>query len=133
MKRACLVDFQTLERFIRDALCAAGCRDDDAALCADVILAADRQGIDSHGVGRFKPIYMDRIFSGQVDPKAQPVIAREGPTTAVVDGRNGMGQVASAFAMNLAVRKARDLGLGMVAVRGSNHYGIAGYYVRMAA
>jgi L-2-hydroxycarboxylate dehydrogenase (NAD+) len=129
----CLIDFATLERFMADALHAAGVPEKGAAVCADVISAADKFGIDSHGVNRFKSIYMDRIASGQIDPKAEFEIIRQGPTTAVVDGRNGMGQVVSKAAMQIAIDKAKQFGMGMAAVRNSNHYGIAGYYVRMAA
>ncbi len=129
----CLIDFDTLTRFMADALHAAGVPKPDAEICADVLSAADRYGIDSHGVSRFKPIYMDRIRSGQIDPKGQSEIVHEGPTTAVLDGHNGMGQVASKRAMQAAIDKANRFGMGMAVVRNSNHYGIAGYYVRMAA
>jgi len=57
---------------------------------------------------------------------------REGPTTAVIDGHNGLGQVIACRAMRMAIDKAKQYGLGMVAVRNSNHYGIAGYYPLMA-
>jgi LDH2 family malate/lactate/ureidoglycolate dehydrogenase len=131
--KKCLIGFSALERFMANALTAAGVSEPDAAICADVISAADKFGIDSHGVSRFKSIYMDRIRSGQIDPKGKSEIVREGPATAVMDGRNGMGQVVSKRAMQTAIDKAKQLGMGMVSVRNSNHYGIAGYYVRMAA
>jgi L-2-hydroxycarboxylate dehydrogenase (NAD+) len=59
-------------------------------------------------------------------------VVRETPTTAVIDGHNGMGMVISCRAMEMAINKAKNLGLGMVAVRNSTHYGIAGYYTLMA-
>jgi L-2-hydroxycarboxylate dehydrogenase (NAD+) len=127
------VDFGILERFMADVFLALGMSVPDARVCAEVLITADKHGIDSHGVSRLKPIYVDRIRAGQVDPKAVPVIVREGPTTAVIDGRNGMGQVVAKTAMENAVVRARKYGMGMTAVRNSNHYGIAGYYVSMAA
>jgi LDH2 family malate/lactate/ureidoglycolate dehydrogenase len=127
------MDFTLLERFMADVFKRLGMSDGDAAASAEVLITADKQGVDSHGVSRFKPVYVDRIRSGQVDPRAKPEIVRQGPTTAVIDGRNGMGQVIAKRAMEIAVEKARQYGIGMTAVRNSNHFGIAGYYAAMAA
>jgi L-2-hydroxycarboxylate dehydrogenase (NAD+) len=127
------VDFNLLERFMADGFRSLGMSESHAGICADVLITADRQGIDSHGVSRFKPVYVDRIRAGQVDVKAVPEIVREGPTTSVIDGRGAMGQVASKMAMTDAISRAGRYGTGMAAVRNSNHYGIAGYYVAMAA
>lgn len=112
---------------------AAGVPEADAAICAHVLIESDMRGIDSHGIGRLKPIYIDRIREGIIDPVTRIEVDREGPTTAVLDGHNGMGQVVACKAMQMAIDKAKDYGLGMTAVRNSNHYGIAGYYVKMAA
>lgn len=103
----------------------------DAIICADVLITSDLRGIESHGIGRLK-YYYDRIISGQHQVKTQPEITKESPTTAVVDGNHGMGMVISVFAMDLAIRKAREYGLGAVAVRNSTHFGIAGYYALRA-
>ena len=132
-KTECYVDFNLLERFMADVFRSLGIPDEDAAVCADVLITADKHGIDSHGIGRFKQIYVDRIRSCQVDPKARPEIVREGPTTAVIDGCNGMGQIISKMAMETAIQKAKQFGTGMTVVRNSNHYGIAGYYAAMAS
>ncbi|HHU63629.1 MAG TPA: Ldh family oxidoreductase [Clostridiales bacterium] len=132
-KKTVWVDFDLLESFMRDVFICAGVPKEDAKICADVLITSDKRGIDSHGVGRFKPIYIDRIKAGIQDPVTHFEIVREGPTTAVVDGHNGMGQVIGKRAMELAMDKAKKYGMGMVAVRNSNHYGIAGYYVLMAA
>lgn len=104
----------------------------EAAICAKVLIAADQRGIDSHGINRLKPIYYDRIRSGIINPLTNWELTREGPTTAVVDGHNGMGQVIAQRSMRLALDKAKKYGMGMVVVRNSNHYGIAGYYALMA-
>ena len=96
------------------------------------LIASDKRGIDSHGIGRLKPIYIDRIDQGILNPLTKIDIIKDTPTTAVIDGNNGMGHVVSKEAMNLAIQKARENGMGMVAVRNSTHYGIAGYYSLMA-
>ena len=126
------VDFDTMEQFMIDVFKAAGVPEEDAKICADVLITSDKRGIDSHGIGRLKPIYIDRIMDGIINPVTKIKVVKEGPTTAVLDGQNGMGQVISKKAMEMAIEKAEAYGMGMVAVRNSNHYGIAGYYVLMA-
>lgn len=126
------VPFGFLEAFMRRALEAAGVPAADAALIGEVLIESDRRGIDSHGIGRLKPIYIDRIRDGILSPTTTVEVVRERKTTAVLDGHNGMGHVVSAQAMRMAIDKAREHGMGMVAVRNSTHYGIAGYYATMA-
>lgn len=126
------VDFDTLKKFIADVFQGLGVPPDDAAICAEVLIAADKRGIDSHGINRLKMIYYDRIREGIINPVTRFEVVREGPATAVIDGHNGMGQVIACRSMQMAIDKARKYGLGMVAVRNSNHYGIAGYYPLMA-
>lgn len=127
------VDFDIMESFMVDVFKAVGVPEEDATICADVLITSDKRGIDSHGVGRLKPIYYDRIKQGIQEPITNFEITKEGPTTAVVDGHNGMGHVIGKKAMQLAIDKAKKFGMGMVAVRNSTHYGIAGYYAMMAA
>lgn len=131
--KACTwVDFAFLEAFMGDALVAAGVPKDDARIIGEVLIESDRRGIDSHGIGRLKPIYIDRIRDGILNPKTTIEVIRERKTTAVLDGHNGMGHVVSKRAMEMAIEKAKAHGMGMVAVRNSTHYGIAGYYATMA-
>jgi len=127
------VDFETLTEFMIEVFKKVGVPEEDAKICADVLITSDKRGIDSHGIGRFKPIYIDRINEGIINPKTTFEIVRESPTTAVIDGHNGMGQVIGYRSMKIAIEKAKKYGMGMVAVRNSNHYGIAGYYSLMAS
>lgn len=127
-----IVDWETIESFVRDAFMGYGVPEEDAVVCTDVLLESDRRGIESHGVNRFKPIYLDRIKAGIQKPVTEFEILRDNMTTAVADGHDGMGQVAGFKAMNMAIEKAKKYGMGMVAVRNSTHYGIAGYYATMA-
>ena len=127
-----ILDWDTAQNFITDAFASAGVPREDAEICTDVLLESDRRGIESHGCNRFKPIYIDRIKAGIQNPVTKFEIIKETPTTAVVDGNHGMGQVIGYKAMSMAIAKAKQYGLGMVAVRNSCHYGIAGYYASMA-
>jgi len=127
------VEFSKLQQFMQICLKKAGIPEKDAILIADILLESDRRGIDSHGIGRLKPIYIDRIDWGILNPVTKIDIVKETETTAVLDGNNGMGHVVAHKAMSMAIEKARAKGMGMVAVRNSTHYGIAGYYASMAA
>lgn len=125
--------FELLENFMKDVFVKLGIPSEDAEIIAHVLITADKKGIDSHGIGRFKPIYIDRIDQGILFPETKIDVVKETETTAVLDGNNGMGHVISEKAMNIAIKKAEKYGTGMVAVRNSSHYGIAGYYVDMCA
>jgi LDH2 family malate/lactate/ureidoglycolate dehydrogenase len=126
------VPVDVIHRFIADVFKAVGTPPEDARICADVLIASDLRGIESHGVGRLK-YYYDRIEAGQHLTQTKIEIIKETETTAVMDGQHGMGHVIAYRAMRLAMAKAREYGLGAVAVRNSTHFGIAGYYPLMAA
>ncbi|MBQ2679540.1 MAG: Ldh family oxidoreductase [Firmicutes bacterium] len=125
--------FERMEEFMKKSFAAAGVPEEDAAVCAKVLIESDKRGIDSHGVGRFKPIYIDRIEDGIQNPVTEFEIVRDNKATAVIDGHDGMGHVIGTRAMQMAIDKAKEHGLGMVVVRNSTHYGIAGYYALMAS
>jgi len=129
----CWVPFDLLESFMIDVFRGIGVPEKDARTCADVLITADKRGIDSHGVGRLKTIYYDRIVHyGIQQPVTQFEVVRNVLATAVVDGHHGMGMVVSKRCMDMAIEKARQHGLGMVVARNSTHYGIAAYYPLMA-
>ena len=118
--------------FMEDAFVAYGVPRGDARICADVLMESDRRGIESHGCNRFKPIYIDRIEQGILNPVTEYEVLKETPTTLVVDAHDGMGMVASYKAMETIIDKAGTYGMAMAAIRNSSHYGIAGYYATMA-
>ena len=128
-----IVDWNTITNFVIDSFVGYGIPREDAEICADVLLESDKRGIESHGCNRFKPVYLDRIEAGIQNPVTNFEIVKETETTAVVDGHDGMGQVIGYKAMQMAIDKAKKYGMGMVVVRNSCHYGIAGYYTSMAA
>ena len=127
------ISWQLADDFMTAVFQKMGVPTEDARLCADVLLESDRRGIESHGCNRFKPIYIDRIKSGILNPVTKIDILKETPTTAVLDANDGMGMVASKKAMDMCIEKAHKYGMGMVAVRNSSHYGIAGYWTGLAA
>lgn len=127
------ISWQLADDFMTAVFEKMGVPTEDARLCADVLLESDRRGIESHGCNRFKSIYIDRIKSGILNPVTKIDILKETPTTAVLDANDGMGMVASKKAMDMCIEKAHKYGMGMVAVRNSSHYGIAGYWTGLAA
>lgn len=105
---------------------------DDAKIIADVLITSDLWGVRSHGVAHLK-MYHERMKKGLQLPVSNWKVVKDSQATAVIDGGNGMGMVVGYHAMKLAIEKARQFGLGAVAVRNSSHYGVAGYYPLMAA
>ena len=132
MAKTNIVDWRTITSFVTDAFVGYGIPRKDAEICADILLESDKRGIESHGVNRFKPIYLDRIKAGIQKPVTEFEVIKDFAATAVVDGHDGMGQVVGYKAMTMAIEKAKKYGMGMVVARNSCHYGIAGYYATMA-
>lgn len=126
------VSWDLMNRFLIDAFKGYGVPEDDAKICADVLLESDRRGIESHGCNRFKPIYIDRIVNGTLLPETKMDIVKDTPTTVVMDANNGMGMVASYHMMEMLIEKASKYGMAGGAVFNSTHYGIAGYWTTMA-
>ncbi len=126
------VQWDLINNFMVDVFKAYGVPEEDAKICADVLLESDRRGIESHGCNRFKPIYLDRIKNGTLLPVTNCQIVKETPTTVVMDANNGMGMVASHKMMEMLIEKAKVYGLAAGTVYNSTHYGIAGYWTTMA-
>ena len=127
------IDFKTIENLMADIFMKLGTPKEDAAICANVLITADKRGMDSHGIARMKTIYYDRIKAGLQNPVTKFETVKDGPTTVLVNGNNGMGHVIAKKSMALAIEKAKKYGMGMAAATNSTHYGIAGYYLLMAA
>ena len=127
------VSWELMNAFLIDAFKGYGVPEEDARICADVLLESDRRGIESHGCNRFKPIYIDRIKKGTLLPVTNIEILKETPTTVVMDAHDGMGMVASHKMMEMLVEKAKRYGMAGGAIKNSTHYGIAGYWTTMAS
>ena len=126
------IPVRVIKDFMIDVFQGLGVPEDEARICADVLIASDLRGIESHGVGRLK-YYYDRIQAGVQFTTTNMEIVKETETTALIDGHHGMGHVIAFRSMRLAIDKARQFGIGAVAVRNGTHFGIAGYYPLMAA
>ena len=123
--------YDTLNAFCKDVFQSFGFSEQESEEIKDVLLKADLYGIESHGMQRMVR-YHKGIQKGTIHPEAKPEVVFETPISAVIDGHNGMGQLISIYAMKKAIEKAKTTGVGIVSVRNSNHFGIAGYYAKMA-
>ena len=120
-----------LRTFTESVFLKIGCSEDHAKLAADVLIKSDLRGIDSHGVARLSG-YVRLWQKNRINPTPDIKIVHETPTTATVDGDAGLGLIVAPFAMKIAIEKAKIYGSGWVAIRNSNHFGIAGYHALMA-
>ncbi|CAB4067478.1 unnamed protein product [Lepeophtheirus salmonis] len=118
-----LIPKDEVNRFMIDSLSKVGCPHDHSLLLSDLLLQADYRGHFSHGLNRFE-MYVDDIRTEMTDPKVTPAVLKETPSTAWVDGQNGLGVVGD-FCMKLAIQKAKDSGIGLVSAKGSNHFGLS--------
>jgi len=126
-----LFSFVRLQTFTEAVFLKMGCSPSHAKMATDALLAADLRGIDSHGVARLSG-YVRLWEAGRINASPSIRIVHETPSTAVLDGDSGLGLVVAQEAMDIAIKKARDVGTGWVSVQNSNHFGIAGYYAMMA-
>jgi LDH2 family malate/lactate/ureidoglycolate dehydrogenase len=121
-----------LNGFIADVLSRVGVSREDAAETADVLVAADLRGIESHGSARLDSFYVSRIRAGTLEPRPTVSVVRDAPTSLALDGGNGLGHPVSKRAMRAVIEKAKHSGVAFATVCNSNHYGIAAYYAMMA-
>ncbi len=122
----------TLKAFAAEILTRVGVPEADARTVAEVLVAADLRGVESHGLARLESYYVSRIRAGGLKPAPNVTVVRETPTTIVLDADNGLGHPVAKRAMEAVIAKAAASGVAFGAVRNSNHYGIAGYYAMMA-
>lgn len=126
-----MIDFKELLEFTENVFLKMGCSATDARLAAEVLIAADLRGIDSHGVARLTG-YVRLWERGRINTTPNIRIVHETPSTAVIDADGALGLVSAPFAMKVAIEKAEKVGTGWVAIKNSNHFGIAGYHAMMA-
>ena len=122
---------EKLNAFCQDAFEGFGFSPEEASIIKDVLMMSDMYGIQSHGMQRVVR-YHKGIEKGLIDINAKPEVVFETPVSAVIEGHDAMGQLVGHFAMELAIKKAKESGIGIVSARNSNHYGIAGYYADLA-
>src|SRR5262245_33831495 len=129
---AAAVTADALRRFTRDVFVRAGMPEADAAVVAEVLVWADLRGVDTHGVSRI-PMYLRLIDGGERHPSSAVQVRTETSAAILVDADRAPGPIAMTAAMNAAVRKARDAGVGLGLVRATTHTAALGYYTLMAA
>lgn len=122
---------EKLNAFCQDAFEGFGFSPEEASIIKDVLMMSDMYGIQSHGMQRVVR-YHKGIEKGLININAKPEVVFETPVSAVIEGHDAMGQLVGHFAMELAIKKAKESGIGIVSARNSNHYGIAGYYADLA-
>ena len=132
MPEGMAISVEALGDFVARALGARGVPDADAAKVADLMVEADVYGHGTHGVFRLRQ-YLARLAGGGYNPTPTIAVAQETVATAVIDGDNGLGHLAMAAARDLAIDKARSVGIGWVGVRRGNHAGPLALYVRPQA
>ena len=128
------VDPDGLRNFASQVLTKLGVSPEDAAMAADVLVYADLRGVETHGMSNnnLGRIYVRDIQSGKIKPDAPLTVVRETPVTALLDGNFGLGLSIGVRAMNMAIEKAQNSFIGMVAVKNSHHFGAAQYFSMMA-
>lgn len=126
------VEESKLRSLVATLFMKAGLSKEDADLGADVLVTADIRGVDTHGVSNMLRTYMDSFASGMMNPNPKTVITRETPSTANIDGDRGLGIITTPKAMEIAIEKAKNVGMGVVTIHNSRHYGMASYYTLMA-
>jgi LDH2 family malate/lactate/ureidoglycolate dehydrogenase len=124
-------DAAALQDFVRRCLLAAGARGADAIAVADVLVAADLRGVASHGVARLRR-YVEGLRSGGINAHPNTSTISESAATILIDADHGLGQPVSIAAMQAAIAKGRENGVGVAIVANSNHFGIAGFYTSLA-
>jgi len=105
---------------------------EDARLAADVLVAADLRGVDTHGVSNMLRSYVNGYTSGQINPRPQWRVIRQAPATANIDSDRGLGIIVVPKAMELAIQKAQETGIGMVTIGNARHLGMASYHAMLA-
>lgn len=125
------VDQASLQAFAEQIFTAAGLPAADAATEAEVLVWANLRGVDSHGVLRI-PSYLNAIEKGSINPTPAIEVAKETPAMALLDADWAFGPVVTIKAMNRAIAKAREVGIGWVLIRNTTHQGAMGYYTMMA-
>jgi len=126
-----IVSAGKLKEISQAVFVAAGLSLDHAVIVANSLVEADLRGVHSHGIIRMAQ-YLPQLVARAINPSPTVQMVRDSGTTALIDGDAGMGQVVGSIAMEQAIEKASAFGVGIVTVRNSSHFGMAGYFAGMA-
>ena len=125
------IRLEELKRFSREALLKVGVSEENANIVTEVLVSTDMFGVLSHGTKNLYQ-YIQKMQEGGLVANAEPTVEAEGPAWAIINGNAAIGMVSSCKAMNLAIEKAKQCGIGYVGVKNSCHFGAAGYYANLA-
>ena len=126
------ISIENETKLIEEILKAYDVKENEAKIVADVITDGDLKGFSTHGIGRF-PQYIKSIEAGTIKIDGDYEVEKETISSAIINGNHKFGHYVTVKAMDLAVKKADETGIGVVGIHDSNHYGIAGYYADLAA
>ena len=132
IKEEMQVPYKALDEFTYEVLVRVGVPPGDAHIITDVLSQTNLRGVETHGTDML-PNYVERLSTGVLNPKPNVQIVKETSATALIDGDHGLGQVTSVFGMKVAIKKAREVGIGWVNIFNSGHQGALAYYSLMAA
>ena len=130
MNRTVAID--DLREFVESAFSSTGLEQASAAIAADALVTTDSMGVFTHGT-KLLSGYLKKLKGGGYRPDAKPVIKREGPGWAVIDGDSGLGQLGGHMAVEVGIHKARQVGISYVGLINTGHIGAAGYFATLAA
>ena len=116
---------------VKEILAKLGASEEDQELVAEATVDADLKGFTSHGLGRF-PQYLISIKAGTINLEDNIIIEKETPAIALINGNSGFGQAVSYKAMQIAIKKAKEVGIACVGVHNTNHFGVTGFYSDLA-
>lgn len=131
MTKATTYIWEDLELFCKEVFIKAGVSDQRAEIVAKSLIEADLRGVDSHGVVR-TAIYLERLEKSMIDANAEILVASNDESVLLLDGQNTFGAVVGTEALNLAMKKSQEKGVGLVGVKNSNHFGTGAFYVKQA-
>jgi LDH2 family malate/lactate/ureidoglycolate dehydrogenase len=126
------IEFQRLKDFCKQAYQAVGVPEGEAEIVADLLVRADLRGIETHGVTRL-PVYIQRLQKGYVRKACLLTTVKEKGPTVFLDAHGSMGHVTSYKAMEIAIERAGQFGIGWVSVKDSGHFGVTGFFPMLAA
>ena len=132
MANQVLVTLDNISQVVLEVLNKVGVPKKDADIILDTILFANSRGVATHGVGRL-PLYVHKIAAGHYNPSNEVVVLADTAAYALLDAKNGFGQVVAYKATKMAIEKAKEFGIAVVGVRNSNNFGTAGYFGDLAA
>lgn len=126
------ISHENLHKFTAAIFEACGVSTEKSFIAANILCYADEKGIDSHGVFNLSRIYVPQLLSGVINPQAAPELISDNAASVLLDGHRGLGLIVADYAMDVAIERAKKFGISIVIVRGSSHFGCAGYYAAKA-